>query len=122
MILRPPISTRADTLCPYTTLFRSPRLGARPSGANRAVRVDKLAALRQARGDPRRGLAVVEAMGVEQAAQAPVFLGGHAEATGLVEVSPYLPHLAAIALDEIEQQAPPTVERRLVQVCVSTVI
>src|SRR3546814_19061435 len=23
MILRPPISTRTDTLCPYTTLFRS---------------------------------------------------------------------------------------------------
>src|SRR3546814_8660365 len=87
MILRPPISTRADTLCPYTTLFRSPRLGARRSGANRAVRVDKLAALRQARGDLRRGLAVVEAMGVEQAAQAPVLLGGHAEATGLAERS-----------------------------------
>src|SRR3546814_7817656 len=25
MIRRPPISTRTDTLCPYTTLFRSPR-------------------------------------------------------------------------------------------------
>src|SRR3546814_19522181 len=24
MILRPPRSTRTDTLCPYTTLFRSP--------------------------------------------------------------------------------------------------
>src|SRR3546814_11538997 len=105
MILRPPISTRADTLCPYTTLFRSPRRGARRSGANRAVRVDKLAALRQARGDLRRGLAVVEAMGVEQAAQAPVLLGGHAEATGLAEVSHYLPPLGAVALEEVEQQA-----------------
>src|SRR3546814_21098918 len=25
MIRRPPVSTRTDTLCPYTTLFRSPR-------------------------------------------------------------------------------------------------
>src|SRR3546814_20204810 len=25
MILRPPRSTRTDTLCPYTTLFRSPQ-------------------------------------------------------------------------------------------------
>src|SRR3546814_7859970 len=28
MILRPPRSTRTDTLCPYTTLFRSHRLPA----------------------------------------------------------------------------------------------
>src|SRR3546814_8891852 len=28
MIRRPPRSTRTDTLFPYTTLFRSPRLGA----------------------------------------------------------------------------------------------
>src|SRR3546814_2928048 len=27
MIRRPPRSTRTDTLCPYTTLFRSPRIG-----------------------------------------------------------------------------------------------
>src|SRR3546814_10709741 len=27
MIRRPPISTRTDTLCPYTTLFRSPGVG-----------------------------------------------------------------------------------------------
>src|SRR3546814_11515690 len=26
MLRRPPRSTRTDTLCPYTTLFRSPRL------------------------------------------------------------------------------------------------
>src|SRR3546814_10187342 len=44
-------------------------------------------------------------MGVEQAAQAPVLLGGHAEATGLAEVSHYLPHLGAVALEEVEQQA-----------------
>src|SRR3546814_2899602 len=31
MLLRPPRSTRTDTLFPYTTLFRSGRLGA-PSG------------------------------------------------------------------------------------------
>src|SRR3546814_7759008 len=29
MIRRPPRSTRTDTLCPYTTLFRSPGGGAR---------------------------------------------------------------------------------------------
>src|SRR3546814_9675503 len=28
MIRRPPISTRTDTLCPYTPLFRSPAIGA----------------------------------------------------------------------------------------------
>src|SRR3546814_19548741 len=39
------------------------------------------------------------------AAQAPVLLGGHAEATGLAEVSHYLPHLGAVALEEVEQQA-----------------
>src|SRR3546814_17103415 len=27
MLRRPPRSTRTDTLCPYTTLFRSPELG-----------------------------------------------------------------------------------------------
>src|SRR3546814_1183450 len=30
MILRPPRSTRTDTLVPYTTLFRSPRRGLPP--------------------------------------------------------------------------------------------
>src|SRR3546814_10571348 len=30
MLRRPPRSTRPDTLFPYTTLFRSPRAGARP--------------------------------------------------------------------------------------------
>src|SRR3546814_11585468 len=29
MIRRPPVSTRTDTLCPYTTLFRSARSGQR---------------------------------------------------------------------------------------------
>src|SRR3546814_1256697 len=37
MIRRPPRSTRTDTLCPYTTLFRSRRLH-RNSGAARLVR------------------------------------------------------------------------------------
>src|SRR3546814_17181826 len=41
MIRRPPISTRTDTLFPYTTLFRSPqrrsgRKGQRVSGIGRA--------------------------------------------------------------------------------------
>src|SRR3546814_4883736 len=33
MIRRPPISTRTDTLFPYTTLFRSPSTIVYPSGA-----------------------------------------------------------------------------------------
>src|SRR3546814_8247840 len=33
MIRRPPISTRTDTLFPYTTLFRSPDQGRRPRPA-----------------------------------------------------------------------------------------
>src|SRR3546814_20238789 len=37
MILRPPISTRTDTLFPYTTLFRSPPLG-RPDTRRRQDR------------------------------------------------------------------------------------
>src|SRR3546814_8767216 len=70
MLLRPPRSTRTDTLCPYTTLFRSPQaLGpprglraflpaapralARPGGRRQAVRGDadlyKTAAMRPCR-------------------------------------------------------------------------
>src|SRR3546814_1036483 len=41
MILRPPISTRTDTLFPYTTLFRSRRLHARvPRGDGIAAQGD----------------------------------------------------------------------------------
>src|SRR3546814_2209471 len=35
MIRRPPISTRTDTLFPYTTLFRSPRMGCSPFSPHR---------------------------------------------------------------------------------------
>src|SRR3546814_11462288 len=45
MILRPPRSTRTDTLFPYTTLFRSPRI---PQGS----RADPAAAGGQGRGFP----------------------------------------------------------------------
>src|SRR3546814_1479765 len=50
MILRPPRSTRTDTLLPYTTLFRSEgvlQLPARPHGAGRQhpVLVDQLGKL-----------------------------------------------------------------------------
>src|SRR3546814_5440014 len=38
MIRRPPRSTRTDTLCPYTTLFRSPgAAGLRPDAAAHAA-------------------------------------------------------------------------------------
>src|SRR3546814_6224493 len=46
MIRRPPRSTRTDTLCPYTTLFRSSRRPARP----------RLPPLRPTDADPQRGL------------------------------------------------------------------
>src|SRR3546814_4930440 len=50
MIRRPPRSTRTDTLFPYTTLFRSPRVhpggGARPDGLDEG-------GTRRARQDPR---------------------------------------------------------------------
>src|SRR3546814_6559474 len=38
MIRRPPISTRTDTLCPYTTLFRSVRLAPEIGGIAKAGR------------------------------------------------------------------------------------
>src|SRR3546814_18345243 len=46
MIRRPPRSTRTDTLFPYTTLFRSDRMGAprgggRPQTAGRRARTDR---------------------------------------------------------------------------------
>src|SRR3546814_1920226 len=54
MIRRPPRSTRTDTLFPYTTLFRSPRL-AQPA-ARRAVQCRRhLEAGRRAEGGVRRG-------------------------------------------------------------------
>src|SRR3546814_20321556 len=39
MIRRPPRSTRTDTLFPYTTLFRSLRIGVIPSVANEATEI-----------------------------------------------------------------------------------
>src|SRR3546814_15368014 len=58
MIRRPPRSTRTDTLCPYSTLFRSLLLRAEGDGNGRAVleRIDGYwAALEQQ--DPYAGLA-----------------------------------------------------------------
>src|SRR3546814_959730 len=37
MIRRPPRSTRTDTLFPYTTLFRSKRMGSRSTGCYCAI-------------------------------------------------------------------------------------
>src|SRR3546814_1625513 len=48
MIRRPPISTRTDTLFPYTTLFRSRRLGRRAHPARRDRRRDGRPAARPA--------------------------------------------------------------------------
>src|SRR3546814_8499730 len=60
MIRRPPRSTRTDTLFPYTTLFRSPRVcarhkshhpgAARPARADRPIR-DETPALRRTRSE-----------------------------------------------------------------------
>src|SRR3546814_15316831 len=54
MIRRPPRSTRTDTLFPYTTLFRSPRIRAHRARTRRAMKSVKPADLeRQTRLDPR---------------------------------------------------------------------
>src|SRR3546814_6204947 len=59
MIRRPPISTRTDTLFPYTTLFRSParhpwRVG-QSQGARRRDRLRRLFRGRDDRADSRAG-------------------------------------------------------------------
>src|SRR3546814_5962512 len=58
MILRPPRSTRTDTLFPYTTLFRSDRGSARaqqcPPHGGAGFRADSAAALPTACGCPDR--------------------------------------------------------------------
>src|SRR3546814_15705640 len=57
MILRPPRSTRTDTLVPYTTLFRSPDFALTPPkpGAPRPLEVDSQGqALRALFGDTMR--------------------------------------------------------------------
>src|SRR3546814_13797765 len=51
MIRRPPISTRTDTLCPCTTLFRS--LGLMERESNEIATIAGLAVGRVAVGDPR---------------------------------------------------------------------
>src|SRR3546814_8422528 len=72
MIRRPPISTRTDTLVPYTTLFRSPAAGAISSVVERPVYTRKvrgsnplspttLPKRRSRRGMLRRRLAAVSA-------------------------------------------------------------
>src|SRR3546814_3122097 len=53
MIRRPPRSTRTDTLCPYTTLFRSPRqLPRRSQPARYPVLLDRGSLLRRVAGGP----------------------------------------------------------------------
>src|SRR3546814_1729469 len=54
MSLRPPRSTRTDTLFPYTTLFRS--LRAEEQGGNRENRVSRIADSRHRSRPPRRRL------------------------------------------------------------------
>src|SRR3546814_9552120 len=43
MIRRPPISTRTDTLFPYTTLFRSQKAAAHPTSAHPPSHIKKAA-------------------------------------------------------------------------------
>src|SRR3546814_17871305 len=52
MILRPPRSTRTDTLFPYTTLFRAGGLRGYWSGCVRRTELGKPAALATAIGSP----------------------------------------------------------------------
>src|SRR3546814_19111302 len=57
MILRPPRSTRTDTLCPYTTLFRSCKEGSRPFPPTQRRRCLRSSSENPAAkpDDPRRG-------------------------------------------------------------------
>src|SRR3546814_14145081 len=55
MIRRPPRSTRTDTLCPYTTLFRSKVARARHITAYVSLKDKALAASRAIHGYPRLG-------------------------------------------------------------------
>src|SRR3546814_2596949 len=61
MIRRPTRSTRTDTLCPYTTLFRSPRLGESSEARRQSRRESELtmSALHHFLQD-RRGITVTE--------------------------------------------------------------
>src|SRR3546814_9925266 len=61
MILRPPRSTRTDTLFPYTTLVRSPRQGRRSLGLGHRLR---LAAGRPAAGRRHKGQIMNARIGV----------------------------------------------------------
>src|SRR3546814_1292871 len=105
MIRRPPRSTRTDTLCPYTTLFRSidrPRAGRRGSDGSTLlsflngalVLQHKAALLLLADGRlPAGGYAhsgglepTVHTQGLTDAAGLERFLEGRAATAGLVEI------------------------------------
>src|SRR3546814_5481219 len=55
MMRRPPRSTRSDTLCPYTTLFRARGIGGAARAAAAAALAD-VAALRRGRSGGRTGI------------------------------------------------------------------
>src|SRR3546814_1576799 len=63
MVRRPPRSTRTDTLCPYTTLFRSP---SRASAGLQQRAPHVAEQLRQVDGEARRGRAVDDPVVVGQ--------------------------------------------------------
>src|SRR3546814_4587816 len=58
MIRRPPISTRTDTLFPYTTLFRSPHGPSRPRAGGCRAQGPDLPRSRRALTEPRPAPAV----------------------------------------------------------------
>src|SRR3546814_17710525 len=71
MIRRPPISTRTDTLFPYTTLFRSLRILPGDTASRQLVR-QFLARMLAPDQQPQRTL---RGAGLEPATLAPAFLG-----------------------------------------------
>src|SRR3546814_20141242 len=105
MIRRPPISTRTDTLFPYTTLFLSPLAAADPVALHGLDRirpaVERVEAVKQLLcvvGDlqePLRDLALFDQRaGAPAAAVDHLLVGQH----GLVDRVPVHPRIAAVGL------------------------
>src|SRR3546814_8334953 len=55
MIRRPPRSTRTDTLCPYTTLFRA--CADEPENPMNPTQLERFRSVLKALGDPKAGIA-----------------------------------------------------------------
>src|SRR3546814_19638062 len=99
MIRRPPISTRTDTLFPYTTLFRS--------GGRRAARVTGGSDERAGSEQIGRGAAIGEA-------------GGLARGGGRLASAEKIVHRAQVRIPGCRHRQRRSEERRVGKECVST--